>query len=363
MSFSPYHNHSSNKAISPPASDQQLPPSVQVRHTMGLYSTLPDSENFWKVAASDTSFWDAYVSTRPHYSPSFYSLLYAHHAAHSTNYTTVHDVGCGAGQVAAELAAHFTHVVASDNDADHLSVAKNRLGPTFPSSRITYTHSKAEDLAAHHPVGSADMIAAAEVMVLTDAASALVSFANILKPGGTLATWFYGRPTFSDAELFAKGQGLIDQIMVHNWTKVIQGSGPLRRWGYKRCADGMESWLDFVDFPTDTWKDVQRIKWNTHSTLPFFGKEACGWDIEPVSNVKEGENVIVKEDPDFWMNMWDLAALKAYFSVLFPGFREAIGEGDEEIDRLFKELGEVMGGDGVTRQFTWPCVLLLATRR
>ena len=151
--------------------------------------------------------------------------------------------------------------------------------------------------------------------------------------------------------------------MIHNWTKVIRGSGLLRSWGYKRCADGMESWLDFVDFPTETWKDVQRIKWNTHSTLPFFGNDACGWDIEPVSNVKEGEKVVVKEDPDFWMDRWDVAALKAYFSVLFPGFREAVGDGDEGIDRLFKELGEVMGSERVVRQFTWPCVLLLATRR
>lgn len=46
MSFSAYHNHSSNKAICPPDSDQQLPPSVLVRQTLGLYSTLPDSENF-----------------------------------------------------------------------------------------------------------------------------------------------------------------------------------------------------------------------------------------------------------------------------------------------------------------------------
>lgn len=63
------------------------------------------------------------------------------------------------------------------------------------------------------------------------------------------------------------------------------------------------------------------------------------------------------------MNMWDLAALDTYFSVLFPGSREAIGEGDEEIDRLFKDLEEIMGGYEVARQSTWPCVLLLATRR
>lgn len=78
--------------------------------------------------------------------------------------------------------------------------------------------------------------------------------------------------------------------MVHKWGKVIRGSGPLRRWVYKRCAGRHGDLAGFCDFPTDTWKDVQRIKWNTHSTLPFFGKEACSWDVVPVSNVKDGKD-------------------------------------------------------------------------
>ena len=322
-----------------------------------------DSENFWKVAADDSEFWDAYVSTRPSYSQSFYELMYKHHAAHSSSYAVAHDVGCGAGQVAAELASHFSHVVASDNNDSHIAVAKGRLTPDFDVSRVSYTLSKGEDLASHHPPASADMIAAAEAIVLMDADSGLRSFAKLLKPRGTLATWFYGRPTFSEPVYFVKGQPILDKIMMLNWVKVIRGSGPTRVWGFKRCADGMESWLDYVSFPADTWTDVQRLKWNTHGTLPFFGKEACGFEIEPVSNVAEGEKVVVNEDPEFWMNRWDAAALKKYFSVLFPGFKEAIGEGDNEIDGLFGELTETMGGEEVVRQFTWPCVLVLATRR
>lgn len=323
----------------------------------------PDSENFWKVDADYTDFWDTYVSTRPNYSPSFYDIIYKHHAAHSSSYDVAHDIGSGAGQVAVELALHFSHVIASDNDKDHLTVTKRRVTPSFDSSRISYTHSRGEDLANKHPKASADLIAAAEAVVLMDPSEGLCSFAKLLRPGGTLATWFYGRPTFSDAELLAKGQPILDQIMVRLWTKVIRGSKPKRRWGFKRCADGMESWLDYISFPADTWKDVQRFKWNTHGTLPFFGKESCGFDIEPVSNIAEGDNVVVQEDPEFWANEWDVAALRSYFAVLFPDFKEATGEGDAEIDGLFGELTEIMGGEGVVRRFTWPCVLLLATRR
>ena len=327
------------------------------------YLNNADSENFWKVDADYTDFWDTYVATRPNYSSAFYDVIYKHHTAHSSSYDLAHDVGTGAGQVAAELASHFSHVVASDNDKDHLIVAKRRLNPNFDASRISYIHSTGEDLINKVPEGSADMIAAAEAIVLMDPNDGLHSFATILKPGGTLAAWFYGRPTFTDPELLAQGQPILDRIMVRLWSKVIRPSGPRRRWGFKRCADSMESWLDYVSFPTDTWKDVQRFKWNTHGTLPFFGKEACGWDIEPMSNVAEGENVVIQEDPQFWANEWDVAALKSYFAVLFPGFKEATGEGDAEIDGLFDDLTEVMGGGGVVRRFTWPCSLLLATRR
>ncbi|KAL8919522.1 MAG: hypothetical protein Q9208_006714 [Pyrenodesmia sp. 3 TL-2023] len=322
-----------------------------------------DSEDFWKVEADDHEFWDTYVSTRPNYSPPFFDIIYRYHSAHSSSHEVAHDVGCGAGQVAAELALHYSYVVASDTDVDHLTVAKRRLASTWDESRVSYTHAKAEDLASHHAKASADLIAAAEVVVLMDRDSGLQSFAHILKPGGTLAAWFYGRPTFSDHALFTKGQPILDKIMALNWTKVIDGSGPRRAWGFKRCADAMESWLDYLPFADDTWTDVQRYKWNTHGTLPFFGKEACGYEIEPTSNVNETERLVTDKDPKFWMNEWDIGALKQYFKVLFPGFREAIGEGDHEIDALFAELSELMGGEGAAKQFTWPCSLVLATRR
>ena len=324
---------------------------------------LKDSEDFWKVAASDYEFWDAYVSTRPNYSEPFYKIIHDYHASHSLFQDIAHDVGTGAGKIVEDLVRHYSHVIASDIDADHLAVAENRLSKQYDKSRVSYSHSKAEDLAYHHPAASADIITTGECVVLMDCDSGLHSFATLLKPGGTLAAWFYGRPTFSDPTLLASGQPLLDKIMVLNWKKVISGSMPRRAWGFKRCADAMKSWLDFLSFDPRIWTDVRRYKWNTHGTLPFFGEEACGYPIEPTTNVKKGEKVVVKEDGDFWQNEWDIETLKAYFKVLFPGFREAVGKGDAEIDGLFEELRGVMGEQGVKRTFTWPCALVLATRR
>ena len=322
-----------------------------------------DSENFWKVAAEDSAFWDAYVSTRPNYSQSFYELIYNHHSAHSSTFAVAHDVGCGAGQVAAELASRFSYIVASDESESHLDVARRRVGVECGASRVSYLHAKGEDLANHHQPGTADLIATAEAMPLMDADEGLRSFASLLKPGGTLACWFYGRPTFSESIYYAKGQRILDAIMVLSFTKVLHDSGPARIKGLKRAAEGMDSWLDNVRFPLETWTDVQRHKWNTHGTLPFFGKEALGFEIEPVSNVTKREKVIVNEDPEFWRNSWDIASLKEYFRVLFPGFQNNIANGDLKLEELYKELDAVMGGEGVIRQFTWPCVLVMATRR
>ena len=324
-----------------------------------------DSEHFWTVSASDTNFWESYVATRPKYSKSFYNLMYDHHSAHSASRALAHDVGCGAGQVAALLTTNFTHVVASDIVGAHLDVAKARLVSEIDPSRVSFTLSKGEDLALHHPAGSADMIAAAEAVVLMDTAAGLRSFATVLKPGGTLACWFYGRPTFAEAMYRERGQRLLDSIMVASWRKVIQGSGEKRLWGFKRCADQMASWLDYMHFPADTWTDVKRFKWNTrHGTLPFFGEEACGFEVRPASSVSEQETCLVEEeDPNFWRNEWDVQALRKYFEVLFPGFREKIAQGDEEIEGLFEQLARAMEGEGKVRSFTWPCVLVLATRK
>ncbi|KAL8938126.1 MAG: hypothetical protein Q9211_003356, partial [Gyalolechia sp. 1 TL-2023] len=304
-----------------------------------------DSEHFWKVEADDHEFWDAYIASRPNYSQAFYQIIHDYHSKHSSDRDLAHDVGCGTGRVAAELATYYTHVVASDVDADHLNVAKTYL--TAVSGKISYAHSKAEDLASYHPESSVDLIATAETVVFIDTDAGLASFSKILKPGGTFAAWFYGRPTFSDRALFTAAQPILDKIMDRSWTTVIgrNDSGPKRALGFKRCADAMESWLDFLPFPQETWTDVQRYKWNTHGKLAFFGETACGYKIRPVSNIADGEKVVVKEDLDFWKNEWNVAEVKKYFRVLFPGFRKAIGEDDAVTNGLFEELGEAMGGE------------------
>ncbi|KAL8636698.1 MAG: hypothetical protein Q9228_005939 [Teloschistes exilis] len=321
-----------------------------------------DSENFWKVPAKQTDFWSAYVSTRPNYSPRFYKYIYDHHTSHSSSFQVCHDVGCGAGQASAELATRFNHVVASELNETHLVVAQERLRRDFDERKVSYRLSKGEDLAQYYSSESADLIVAAEAMVLMDERLALQSFAKLLRPGGTLAFWFYGRPTFADLKLRAKAQRLIDTIMVRNWATVIQkDSGPRRRAGFRRAAEGMSSWLDYVRLDSSTWIDVHRIKWNTYGTLPFFEEEACGFPIKTENRVSGGEKTETIEDPEWWRNDWDVEQLKKYFRVLFPGFKDAVGEDNKEMESIYNELRNVMGTGEAA--FTWPVALVLATRK
>ena len=322
-----------------------------------------DSENFWKVPAENKTFWSAYVSTRPAYSSPFYDLIYNYHASHSSQWNLAHDVGCGAGQVTAELAGRFQHVIASEINDTHLVIAEERLRRDFSEKQVSFRHSMGEQLAEHHPPGSTDLIAVAEAMVLMDEQTALQSFARLLRPGGTLAFWFYGRPTFGDAAVFREAQPLIDALMARNWNQVIRGSGPKRLAGFRRAAEGMSSWLDYVQLDPDIWTDVHRIKWNTYSTLAFFQDEAGEFPVKPKSRVGATDRVEMIDDPTWWQNNWDLEQLRDYFRVLFPGFKDAVGKGNQEIKALYDDLGKVMGKGKRKTAFTWPVALVMTTRR
>ena len=70
------------------------------------------------------------------------------------------------------------------------------------------SESSTERLSALHDPASGDLVAAAECMPLFDAPSALASFAHSLRPGGTSAIWFYGRPAFAELEFLATSQPL-----------------------------------------------------------------------------------------------------------------------------------------------------------
>jgi trans-aconitate 3-methyltransferase len=324
-----------------------------------------DSANFWKVnLGSEDAYWRAYEATRPNYADSgFYDHIYSYHSAKpSAQYDLAHDVGCGSGVATNEFAERFHHVVASDPNESSLGAARRRWNPAS-KAQLDCIQSDGETLADTQPHGSADLVGAAECLPLMDGPAALNSFAKLLKPEGTLAIWFYGRPHFSDPAHAKECQRLFDAIQDLAFTKVVVGGGPARKFGWKRAADGMDSWLDYLDLSSSGhWNNIVRRKWNSRrAKMGFFGPAACDFDIEPANNVGPTEEIIELEDSGMWKGSWDIEGVKEFVKFSFPNFREQV-EADINIMHLFDDLEVAMGGATAVRNYTWPVVLVLASR-
>lgn len=323
-----------------------------------------DSTNVWKLTQEDQArYWQGYLSTRPKYNDSFYDLIYNYHASQSKtpSFGVAHDVGAGPGQVSVKLAERFQHVVVSDNNANHVDYARYALSKTdLPAERFSYDVALGEELGAKYPPGSADLVVCALMFPLMDTATALRSFRTVLSENGTLAIWFYGRAHFSEPEYAETCQPVLDAIINHHFGGVIKGGGPEHTAGWKRAADGIASWLDYIPFAAEEWKSVQRHKWNTAWTqLGFFGQEACNFPVEPATAVTEGEAVIERQDRDLWRKDWDLAQLRQFVQHIFP-FN---GTDEEPVKPLWAELEKRMGGAQAKRSFSWPVVLVLASKK
>ncbi|KAJ7775108.1 S-adenosyl-L-methionine-dependent methyltransferase [Mycena metata] len=323
-----------------------------------------DSQNFFKVEY-DEEYWDAYLAARPKYDDGrFYQRIYDYHKKHNPNpsWNLAHDVGTGPAHVAAQLATRFSKVVASDNNATHLAVAQHRLASSAELSRISFFEAASEDLAGHFPSGSVDLVTAAECLPLVDAEVTVDGFARLLRPGGTLAAWFYGRPTFAasgpDA---ARCQSLLDRTFSLAFQRVIRGGGP----GWERATTRLVSWLDDVGFPAAQWESVERWKWNTHASMCFYDPEvACDFPVERISSIDAARELVVEErDTNFWAKRWDVAGVRRYLYAAVPGIQAILDAAEPELEALFSQLEAAMGGPSAVHDITWPVVLILATRK
>ncbi|KAJ5651519.1 uncharacterized protein N7484_005242 [Penicillium longicatenatum] len=323
-----------------------------------------DSTNVWKLTQDDESqYWHGYLSTRPKYTDDFYQLMYDYHAARSksSSFSVAHDVGAGPGHVSAKLSERFSHVVVSDNNKNHVDYARSSLLQSdVPASRFSFDIAMGEELGSRHPAASADLVACALMFPLMDTQAALQSFRSLLKPNGTLAIWFYGRAHFSEAEYASTCQPLLNAIIDHHFGGVIKGGGPEHQAGWKRAADGMASWLDYIPFPEAQWGSVERHKWNSSwTTLPFFGQPACDFPVEPKSSVTENELVLKKEDRELWRKDWDVSELRKFVEYIFP-FQSM---DEESVKPLWEQLAANMGGSHVKRAFSWPLLLIMASKK
>lgn len=309
-----------------------------------------EDKNFFDSPTFD---WKAYLNYRPIYSPEFYKLIIDYHRSKSNGqFDLAHDVGTGPGQVAEEFSKYFTHVIASDASEPHTAVARQRLEQAFPG-KTTVIQSPVEQLLSKFPASSADLITAAECLPIMDRQKAFQSFSHLLKPGGTLAIWFYGRPFFTDPKL-ARAQELYEKISTVAFSTFKPFHGGMMENAWTIIA----SWFDLVHFPEAEWTAVQRTKWNPDREMPFLPIAELDYEPQWTSGIREDEEVKEIQDRGWWGKQGGVEFIRGFVGANLP-WKKAYES--EEVEGWYRDLERELGGE--KHAVSWPVVLMLATKK
>ena len=206
--------------------------------------------------------------------------------------------------------------------------------------------------------GKADLITLAECIPLMDAEEAFSGFAKLLRPGGTLAIWFYGKPIFVE-EGQEKSQQIYDQIAGKAFSRIF----PIKDTIWQHGFTAMASWLDCIGFPREDWTDVERTKWNHDKPMSFLPDKYLDFEVKYKHSVDPDEKVEEHIDRDFWAKeQCGVDWVEGYIDAQFP-WKSTNDEVGAQLKPMYKELEEAMGGEGSKTKIGWPVVLLLATRK
>lgn len=121
----------------------------------------------------------AYAQARPTYPPALFDWL----AAQCTQRVSAWDAGCGNGQAAVALAAHFARVIATDPSAAQIANAI-----AHPQVEYRVEPAEAPTLAAH----SVDLVTVAQAFHWFDSARFIAAARRVLRPQAVIAVWSYG---------------------------------------------------------------------------------------------------------------------------------------------------------------------------
>jgi len=95
--------------------------------------------------------------------------------------------------------------------------------------------------------------------------------------------------------------------------------------------------------------------------MPFYGPEACDFEITRSSAIGEEDKVVEKQEASFWERRWNLAGVKWIVLANMPTFNKDHQDG--MVENKCKELELAMGGETAIRSITWPVILILASNK
>lgn len=321
------------------------------------------------ATGTDVAFWRSYIAARPAPTQSFIEEIYAFHEKNGNkSFELCHDVGTGPANIAFILASKFKQVVASDVNESALAAATHLAPSEAVMSKITIVNCGGEALDTSDKVptfagpGKADMVVAAECMPLIDPEPAMKCWSNLLKSGGTLAVYFYGRPIFTGDES-KTCQSLYNKIVTKTCSLYWPFKGSPGYPFHSRSATGLKSWLDNIEVPASVFENVTRTKYNTDYPLMF--NDEAGYDFTPEKSSKLGkdEKIVEKQDLGFWPHKWNVEQVKNYVASNYPMHHTKGSGEDTDIQGWWKELEAAMGGSNAEKTMTFPLALILATKK
>lgn len=231
---------------------------------------------------------DRYAAYRPDYPAALFAWLAGLCGEHDTAW----DCATGSGQAALGLAAHFGRVVATDASAAQVRHAA-------PHPRVDYCVAPAE--ASGLAACSADLVTVAQAAHWFDLPRFYAEAARVLKPGGVIALWGYGRVVLP---------GEMDAPFLRFYGASV---GPY--WPPERALiDDAYRSLDF----------------------PFVEVQAPAFDIEVE---------------------WTLQRLLDYLSTWSAVKRYQAAQGHDPLPALLAELKPRWGDAGAARKLRWPLFL------
>ena len=240
-----------------------------------------------------------YASYRPGYPAALFAWLASlcPHSGTSTEHDTAWDCATGSGQAALGLAPHFRQIIATDASAE-------QIRHTEPHPGIDYRVAPAE--ASGLPERSVDLITVAQAAHWFDLPRFYAEATRVLKPGGVMAMWGYGRMVLPEK---------MDAPFRHFYAETV---GPY--WPPER------SMID------DAYRSLD---------FPFA-------EIQP---------------PAFYIEVeWTLPRLLDYLSTWSAVKRYRTERGSDPLPALRAELQPGWGSPEMARQLRWPLFLRVGRR-
>lgn len=150
-----------------------------------------------------------YARARPGYPPEMFTFL----AGLVSRHELAWDCGTGNGQAAVGLAAHFSHVLATDASRRQISQATSHPG-------VEYRVARAES--AKLPVGGVDLVTVAQALHWFDLNAFYANVRRAAHEGAVIAAWCSTLPRVSEA---------VDRVCDRLYREIV-GSywAPNRRW-------------------------------------------------------------------------------------------------------------------------------------